>query len=288
VAYSRAVVMSGGAPGLHLGEFGETIGESREGWLRLRPHGTQAFPTATAVAAFVLMASVGHMVAQGSSALSDAGSVAAIIAAAVAVLILVWQLGRWAWGLYQASYISHGLHIAATSVEVNPDQANNQIGFRIGFALMNTSGRPLSYYPEEFTVRFLDHEARLTDPVAREDIAPLQTKPWMRDEQWAPLDQMPTTFRVAYQINCGAYGHKVRRRLVGAFDGTVGVPAQPGMMYGIGVDVRPARDERIPSSSLAARWRRQMEKENRLRGERQGASATQAAAELGEDRQVGV
>src|SRR5438270_38809 len=107
------------------------------------------------LASLALIAAASHHLAQ-SSALNDAGNWAAIAAAVFALAVLLWQIGQWAWGLYQASYISHGLHIASTPVEIDPDEAHDRLNFRIGVALTNTSGRPLSYHPDEFTLTFLD------------------------------------------------------------------------------------------------------------------------------------
>jgi hypothetical protein len=185
-----------------------------------------------------------------ASTLTDAGSVAAIIAGSIALVGAVWALGRRAWRTYRASDFDRGLYkdgatgrtfsIAAKSPRAEPEGRA-----RIGIRLTNALERPLGYAVETFTVEIDDQSHPLADRQNPDTLGPTQTGQWLGPP--VPVGSWPAQATANFRVCYGPRGRKTCRALEGTFTLTLPrVLAEGETFDGTWDEVGPDRDERVP------------------------------------------
>jgi hypothetical protein len=192
------------------------------------------------------------MLLGASDALTNAGSIAAIVAGAVATLVLCWGVGRWFWTRALALDIDHGLHVVdvmrLSDVKVHiGDQA---LEFRVGVELRNGSSVPLTFLPSRFTVRAAGSEFPLTERGSPIDIAPGQQTGWYKDAVKLDFSLLPTTVGLEFEIEYRRRDGRSFRCLSGGYELTFNRPApmQAGQMSQQpthATATTPVRDTRI-------------------------------------------
>jgi hypothetical protein len=137
------------------------------------------------------------MAAHTSSWLSDAGSVAAIIAAFILVLGLVYGWFR---------QVSHALHVVDESVSLGADDRG--IYMAPGVDLLNTSSIALRYEVVRFEATVGSRDTVDHADGERAHIAPQERADWHADRLYVEGYEFPLLVRVRYEIQ---YGRKSRR-----------------------------------------------------------------------------
>jgi hypothetical protein len=186
--------------------------------------------------------------AQHSSALSDAGNWAAIIAAGILVVGSVF-------GWFHR--ISHALHVVGEKVAINVDESVATHILEVGPALdlFNSSGIPLSFEVTSLKFSVGEHEERDgTEGGSPTYIAPQQKYEWNVDApESLHFDEFPVEVVARYEIQ---YGRKSRiwqwwrRALRGSFKVKLPLSAEPMTLLSQHVE-GPATDTRVPLTKVS-------------------------------------
>lgn len=199
----------------------------------------------------------------GSEALTNAGSVAAIVAAAVAVVLLCWGIGRWLWRRLLALDLDHALHVVGglSLSETRREIAGGVelIRFRAGLELRNGLTQTVAFWPVTFTVRGPNLYSPLVGDVVATAVAPGQQTGWYRDPLDIKLSDLPAEITLDFRINYGRLGGRALRCLIGGFALTLHAPRgepKPGDLIRQPAHTSvpiPVRDERIQRSEWMGR-----------------------------------
>jgi hypothetical protein len=187
-----------------------------------------------------------------SQTLTDAGSIAAIVAGTVAVALLCWGVGRWFWTRALALDIDHGLHVvdAMRLSDVKVHIGDEALELRVGVELRNGASVPLTFLPSRFTVSVAGSEFPLTERGSPIDIAPGQQTGWYKDAVKLDFSLLPSKLGLEFEIEYKRRGGRAIRCLSGGYELTFHRPAplQAGQMSQQPVHATattPVRDTRI-------------------------------------------
>jgi hypothetical protein len=197
----------------------------------------------------ILVAAAGRLAATSEShALSDAGSVAAIVAGTVAVLLLAWGVGRWLLRTYRADDIAHGLHIEQPKMrlELQVDGADMYVGLDV----RNGIARPLTYKARVFRVRLGGDVHEISERDRRENmLGPGQPRAWFRDPVHIRRIDLPQQLEVEYELAYGSAPGKMRRAIKGSYRMTLQqAHLSIGAREGLWEVIRPEADSKLKRS----------------------------------------
>jgi hypothetical protein len=198
------------------------------------------------MAIVVLVAAIGRLVATSEShTLSDAGSVAAIVAGAIALLLLLWGVGRWMLLASRADDIAHGLHIEQPKIRF--EAMDEGVDVYVGLDLRNGIARPLSYQTKVFRLTIGDRINDLAEAGQSEvlTLGPGAPRAWFRDPIRVRAAEVPGVLRMDYEIVYGSSPRKMRRAIRGQCQTSLRRPAVGGLEAGVWDFVRPERDTRL-------------------------------------------
>jgi hypothetical protein len=173
-----------------------------------------------------------YTLAQASSALGDAGDWAAIAAAVFSGLILLARIIAWA----QDAGIDHGLHITDPSIFIDGGEVV------IGYSVRNGSDVPIRFQTDFFNVEIAGRAHPDTRVVEIEQIAPGQTKGWLREPISHRLTGLQVKIEVTYRVLYGPRRGPMRRALVGGYETTIPKVGNQTVWR----EAKPAHEERLP------------------------------------------
>lgn len=175
-----------------------------------------------------------------SSLLTDAGSVAAIIAAAILVLGVVFG-----WFLR----VSHALHVAAETVKLGADELG--IYVYVGVDLVNTASIALGYEVVRFDATVGDRDSMDYADRERTHIAPQERADWNAKRLDVVPEEFPLLVQARYEVQYGRKSPRLwwwRRAIRGGFQ--VEVPPGGGQMVLLAEPLNgPRTDTRVPWTS---------------------------------------
>jgi hypothetical protein len=200
-------------------------------------------PSSTVLAMVVLLAAAGRLAAtsESPSALSNAGSIAAIVAGAIATLLLVWGILRWAKG----ADIDHGLHIEQPKIRFDVRLAD--VDLYVGLDVRNGLPRPLAYRPAVFTLWIGGVEHSIPEADQNDiTLGPGQPKSWFRDPVQIRQSDLPQTLKLEYRLMYGRSPGSYRRVISGSYEMMFyATDLRPGTDAGLLKVERPELDTRL-------------------------------------------
>lgn len=182
---------------------------------------------------------------ESSSWLTDAGSVAAIVAMAILILgIVVGWFSR----------VSHALHIAGESVSLGADD-DRGIYVLLGADLLNTGSIALGYEVMRFDVSAggpdsAGHSATRSDG-ERAHIAPQERANCNAERMYVEAYEFPLLVQARYEIHYGRKNPRLwwwRRAIRGGFQAEIPAVAKPTIVLAEPLD-GPRTDTRVPWTS---------------------------------------
>lgn len=185
--------------------------------------------------------------AADDSLLSDAGNIAAIVAAALLVLGLVCGWFR---------QVAHSLHVTSERVALGVDgEGDLQVSLGLGF--LNTAPIALSFEIVAFRVSIDDEEVDLADG-QRGYAAPEQRLDWYGKAQTVHYFDFPLSIEARYEIQYARKSSHLwwwRRALRGSFRAELPAMSREGMVLSEPLD-GPPTDSRVPwTSKTLLGWR---------------------------------
>jgi hypothetical protein len=187
---------------------------------------------------FALMIVAIHQFTSHSSALSDAGNWAAIVAAGVLVAGLVFG-----WFVK----VSHSVHVVGERIKLGAKDEGD-LSCHIGLDLLNSSSIPLRFEVTKCIGAISGVGFDLGDRGTRLLIAPLQKTDWATSAIPIAVEAFPLRVEVRYELE---YGRKYprlwwwRRRISGSYAAEIPMSATPMTVMTQWLD-GPASDERVP------------------------------------------
>lgn len=191
------------------------------------------------------------MVEQSSSWLTDAGSVAAIIAAVILILGLVFNWFR---------HVSHALHVAGEPVKLGAD--DGEVYMYLGVDLLNTASIALGYEVVRFdaTVGGPDSAGHAVAHAGgeRTHIAPQERADWNAERVYVEPYEFPLLVQARYEVQYGRKSRLLwwwRRAIRGGFQ--VEIPAVMSNTVVLAEPLDgPRTDTRVPWTSWSVLgWR---------------------------------
>jgi hypothetical protein len=190
------------------------------------------------------------VIAARSSWLNNAGDIAAIIAAAILVLGLVFGWFR---------QVSHSLHVAGNKLWLGTDEDDRSYAIP-GLDLINTAPIALSYEVAQFDTRIANHEVRDMADHERSYVAPQERTGWNGDREFVTADLFPIVVEVRYEIQYARKSRRLwwwRRSIKGSFEARVAAPESGRSMTVLAENLDgPPTDSRVPwTSKTIFGWR---------------------------------
>lgn len=195
---------------------------------------------------FLLLAAAGRLVATSEShTLTDAGSIAAIVAGTIALLLLLWGVGRWAMRAYASADIAHGLHVEQHKLRL--EHVDQRTHVYVGLDLRNGIGRALHYRTRGFRVTFRGRPSDLPLALQKQTsaIGPLAPRSWYRDPVVVGLKEVPGELTMTYEILYGSSPKRMRRVICGAVRTELRSPDLQSIQAGVWEELRPETDKRL-------------------------------------------
>jgi len=175
-----------------------------------------------------------------SSLLSDAGSVAAIIAATILVLGVVFGWFR---------QVSHALHVADETVKLGADDLGVYVC--LGVDLVNTASIALGYEVVRFDATVGDHESVDYADRERAHMAPQERADWNAKKLYVEPDEFPLFAQARYEVQYGRKSPRLwwwRRAIRGGFEVEVPPVTSRSVVLAEPID-GPRTDTRVPLTS---------------------------------------
>ena len=172
------------------------------------------------------------------------GDLGAIVSGVSVLAIGGYAAFRW----FRASELDHALH--TTRAPLGVDNLDDQsFSLRIGINLTNGTTKPVSYFVMRFDLLVADIQSPMTEIVAREDVAPSQTKGWYRDHMDIAKGLLPCMVFIYYEIHYGRRAKSPRRKLSGQAQLKIGLDSNDMLLPASFFEyLEPERDEKLTKS----------------------------------------